>query len=132
MLDALGRPPVLLAGYGTGALVALHLAASAPEAQAVTVVAPTSDRPLLAAAPDHALADVLAATSVPVVVLDPQHDPLAGPGAVAASCAAAGAHVTHDPVDDWHRLAPTTRRRLVEHLAAQAAVSAVAATRGPT
>ncbi|SFO74097.1 Alpha/beta hydrolase family protein [Geodermatophilus dictyosporus] len=113
---ATGHDRVWVAAYGTGALVALHVAAlgGAPLAGAV-LAAPSCGEPLLRARPGYTLADLLAAVADrPAVVLDPAWDPEAPPGAVAAACRAAG--VPRVPLADWHRLSGATRTAMVDWL----------------
>ena len=89
VLDALGVASAAVAGYGTGALVALHLAVLDPRVDAVAAIAPTTDERLLAAAPAYGLADLLAALAPrPALVLAPRWDPHAARGAVAAAARA--------------------------------------------
>ncbi|MGY1607932.1 glucuronyl esterase domain-containing protein [Geodermatophilus sp. SYSU D00700] len=117
---ATGHDRAWVAAYGTGALVALHLAAlgtgpgDVPPAGMV-LAAPTCGEPLLRARPGYTLADLLTATAaLPAVVLDPAWDPEAPPGAVAAACRAAG--VPRVPLADWHRLSAATRSAMVDWL----------------
>ncbi|PRY50217.1 serine aminopeptidase S33 family [Geodermatophilus tzadiensis] len=113
---ASGHDRAWVAAYGTGALVALHLAAlgDAPLAGAV-LAAPSCGEPLLRARPAYTLADLLATLADrPAVVLDPAWDPEAPAGAVAAACRAAG--VPRVPLADWHRLSGATRAAMVAWL----------------
>ncbi|MGR7027149.1 glucuronyl esterase domain-containing protein [Geodermatophilus sp. URMC 62] len=117
---ATGHDRPWVAAYGTGALVALHLAAlgtgpgGVPPAGAV-LAAPSCGEPLLRARPGYTLADLLAALADrPAVVLDPAWDPEAPAGAVAAACRAAG--VPRVPLADWHRLSVATRSAMVDWL----------------
>lgn len=112
----LAGTPVWLAAYGSGALVALHLAAQGEVAVAGAVLAaPTSGEPLLRRAPGYTLADLLAVLPARrAAVLDPSWDPEGARGAVAAACRAAG--VEHRPVADWHRLSGPTRAAMAAWL----------------
>jgi pimeloyl-ACP methyl ester carboxylesterase len=113
---ATGHERTWVAAYGTGALVALHLAALGQVRPAGAVLAaPSCGEPLLRARPAYTLADLLAATADrPALVLDPAWDPEAPAGAVAAACRAAG--VPRVPLADWHRLSGATRSAMVDWL----------------
>jgi dienelactone hydrolase len=104
--------PALAVGFGTGALVAAHLAATDDRVRGQVLLAPTSVEPLLAAAPFHTLADLLGA--VPSCVVEPVDDDEAPHRLLAFACATAGArHVT---LPDWHRLSPALRRLAVDEV----------------
>ncbi len=108
-------PPVV-AAYGSGALVALHLARTVPLA-ALALASPTCTDELLAAPATYGLAALLRAVApVPTLVVDPAWDAGAAAGEVAAACRVGGAHVEHRPVADWHRLSGATRAALVRWL----------------
>jgi pimeloyl-ACP methyl ester carboxylesterase len=115
-LRSTGAEQVWLAAYGTGALVAAHLAAlgEVPLAGAV-LVAPSCGEPALRRPPRYSLADLLGALAGrPALVLDPAWDPEAAPGAVAAACRVAC--VQRRELADWHRLSAATRRSVVDWL----------------
>ncbi len=116
VLDALAASrPAWLVGYGTGALVALHLAVDEPRVAGVAVIAPSTQEPLLAAPPQYGLADLLAALDGrPGLVLAPRWDPDAAPGATAAAARAAGVPVV--TATDYHRLSGETRAAVAEWL----------------
>ena len=103
---------VLLAGYGTGALVAAHVLALCPAVTAAALVAPSGDEPLLPCgftAPPAGLVDLLAtAAGRRVLVLSPR----VGFDLPAVEAAARAAGVAHEALDDHHRLAPAARRRV--------------------
>ena len=103
---------MLLAGYGTGALVAAHVLALCPGVTAAALVAPSGDEPLLPrgfAPPPAGLVDLLAtAAGRRVLVLSPR----VGFDLPAVEAAARAAGVEHEALDDHHRLAPATRRRV--------------------
>ena len=103
---------VLVAGCGTGALVAAHLLALCPGVTAAALVAPSGDEPLLPrgfVAPPAGLVDLLAtADGRRVVVLSPR----VGVDLPALEAAAQAAGVEHEALDDHHRLAPAARRRV--------------------
>jgi glucuronyl esterase-like protein len=110
----------VIAGYGTGAVVGLHLALAVP-ARALALAAPTASDAVLAAPAAYGLGDLLAAVRVPTLVVDPKWDPEAPRGAVAAACRSAGPHVEHVPIRDWHRLSGETRAAMLAWLAGAAA-----------
>jgi hypothetical protein len=119
-LDVTG--PAWVAAYGTGALVAAHLAALDDRVLGAALVAPTCGERLLPAGRvlTYGLGDLLAAIRPrPVLVLDPRVDPEAPAGAVAWACRAAG--VERVPLRDWHRLSATTREAVREWLGAEGA-----------
>jgi pimeloyl-ACP methyl ester carboxylesterase len=117
VLDALGLSEAWVAGYGAGAVAALHLAALEPRVAGVAAVAPTTDEPLLARAPGYGLADLLAGVGArPCLVVAPRWDPDAAPGAVVAAARAAG--VEHRSVADYHRLSAETREAVADWLGA--------------
>ena len=111
-LPAVDGARVLLAGYGTGALVAAHLLALSPGVTAAALVAPSGDEPLLPrgfAAPPAGLVDLLAtAAGRRVLVLSPR----VGFDLRAVEAAARAAGVEHEALADHHRLAPGTSRRM--------------------
>lgn len=123
VLTAAGQVPELdpgrpwLVGYGTGALVGMHLAALDPRVSGAALVAPTSGDGLLAAAadpaPGYGMADLLASFGArPALVLSPRWDPEGDADDVAAAVRAAagtGAAVEHAVVRDYHRLSAETR-----------------------
>jgi hypothetical protein len=117
---AVDPAPPVVAAYGAGAVVALHLALTVP-VRALALAAPTTSDAMLAAPAAYGLGDLLAEARVPTLVVDPRWDPEAPRGAVAAACRAAGPHVEHVPIRDWHRLSGETRGAMLAWLAGAAA-----------
>jgi dienelactone hydrolase len=108
---------VWVAGYGAGAVVALHLGVLDPRVAGVAAIAPTAgEAALLAREPVHDLADLLAGLAArPALVVSPSTDAEAGPGDVAAAvraAVAAGATVSHATVPGPHRLSGEARTLL--------------------
>jgi hypothetical protein len=120
VLDAV-RGPAWVAGYGAGALVGAHLAATDRRVLGAALVAPLTGDPLLGPgdAPTRTLADLLLAIRPrPALLATPLVDPVCPPAAYAAAIAASG--VDHLVLDDHHRLSAETRFVLRAWLASAA------------
>jgi alpha/beta superfamily hydrolase len=102
--------PAWVAGYGAGALVGAHLAATDRRILGAALVAPLTGDPVLGAgdAPTRSLADLLLALRPrPVLLATPLVDPVCPPATYAAAARSAG--VEHLLLDDHHRFSAETR-----------------------
>ena len=115
VLDAVGSESVWVAGYGVGAVVALHVAALDVRVRGGAFVAPAAAGiPLLANEPAYGLSDLLCAMrAAPALVVSPRLDAEADADEVrdcVRTAQDAGAELDHRVLADYHRLSVQTRQ----------------------